>query len=159
VQNSTTILFENVVKMYSRMYDGGKSKAIWLANGDTLPQLMVMNVTVGNGGSAVWLPAGGASAQPYNTLFGRPMFFNEHCSTLGTVGDIIFGDWSQYLIGQKAGAGSGLQFATSIHLKFEFAQTAYRVTTRIDGQPWWASAVTPAQGSNTVSPFVTLATR
>jgi HK97 family phage major capsid protein len=158
-QNADTIIYENVAKMYSRMYDGGKGRGIWLANGDTLPQLLIMNVSVGTGGAPVWIPAGGASGAPYNTLIGRPIFFNEHCSTVGDVGDIIFGDWSQYLVGQKSGMGGGVQFATSIHLKFDYAQTAYRVITRVDGQPWWASAQTPAQGSNTVGPFVAVATR
>lgn len=158
-QLSSTILYENILKMYARMYDAGKGKGIWLANGNTLPQLGLLAVSVGSGGSAVFVPAGGASASPYNTLLGRPLFFTEHCKTLGTVGDILFGDWSQYLVGQKSGAGAGVQFATSIHLKFDFAQTAYRIITRIDGQPWWSTAQTPENGTDTVSPFIGIETR
>jgi hypothetical protein len=30
---------------------------------------------------------------------------------------------------------------------------------KVDGQPLWASPLTPAQGNNTVSPFITLQTR
>jgi hypothetical protein len=33
------------------------------------------------------------------------------------------------------------------------------VVYRIDGQPTWASALTPAQGTNTLSPIVMTAAR
>ena len=49
--------------------------------------------------------------------------------------------------------------AYSIHLKFDYAQTAYRLIFEMDGQPWLNSKITPFKGSSTTSPFVTLATR
>ena len=42
---------------------------------------------------------------------------------------------------------------------FDSDQMAYRVTYRLDAQPWWVAALTPYKGSNTQSPVVTLATR
>ena len=38
-------------------------------------------------------------------------------------------------------------------------ETAFRFILRVDGQPLWNSAVTPANGTNTISPFISLATR
>ena len=73
----------------------------------------------------------------------------EQCRTVGDLGDIYLCDWSQYLVGQKSGSGGGLQFAQSIHLKFDYDQTAYRFVFRVDGQPLWKSAITPLYGSNT----------
>jgi HK97 family phage major capsid protein len=115
-QPGATIVYENVIKMYARMY--GKANAIWMANDDTLPMLTTMSLAVGTGGIPVWMPAGGATGRPYDTLFGKPIVWTEHCQTLGTVGDLLFADWGQYLVGQKAG-GTGMQFASSIHLKFD----------------------------------------
>lgn len=157
-QVADTILWENIVKMYARMFDS--SNAVWMANQNTLPQLASMSLAVGTGGVPVFLPANGASGKPYDTLFGKPLIWNKHCSTLGDEGDIIFVDWSQYLVGQKAGQGSTGKFDTSIHLKFDADQTAFRFVFRIDGQPWWPSALTPPQATgDTLSPIVTLAER
>lgn len=156
-QSAATILFENIINMFARFYaDAG---GIWMANRNILPQLVTMNMAVGTGGVPVFMPANGAAGVPHNTLFGLPIIWNKHCSPLGTVGDIILCDWSQYLVGQKKGAGAGVQFDTSIHLKFDYNQKTFRLTFRVDGQPWWPSALTPPQASETLSPFVALATR
>jgi len=157
-QAASTILFENIVEMYSRMYD--LSNAVWMVNSNCLPQLASMSMSVGTGGAPVWLPANGIAGKPFDTLMGKPIIWTKHCSTLGTVGDIIFADWSQYLVGQKAGQGAFGKFDTSIHLKFDADQTCFRFVFRIDGQPWWPSAVTPPQATaDTISPFITLETR
>ena len=157
-QLAATIQFENIVNMYSRIHD--TSSAVWIANQNTLPQLAAMSLAVGTGGAPVWLPAGGISGAPYDTLMGKPLIWSKHCSTLGTVGDIILADWSQYLVGQKAGQGADGKYDTSIHLKFDADQTCFRFVFRIDGQPWWPTYLTPPQSTgSTLSPFVVLATR
>ena len=48
---------------------------------------------------------------------------------------------------------------SSAHAQFTTDQTVYRIIERVDGRPWLQSAITPNQGSNTLSPFVTLQTR
>jgi HK97 family phage major capsid protein len=153
-QSADTIVFENIVKMYARMWRTGQ--AVWMANRNTFPQLSTMVMPVGTGGVPVYLPANGAAGQPNATLMGLPLIFTEHMRSLGDAGDIGMFDWSQYLIGNKA---AGLQFASSIHLKFDYDQTAFRFVYRIDGQPWWKSAMTPRYASETLSPCVTLAER
>ena len=153
-QAADTIQYENILNMYARLWR--TQGAVFLANRDTLPRLATMNLPVGTGGIPVWQPANAAAGSPNNTLMGLPLIFTEHCRTLGDVGDIILADWSQYLVGQKSG---GLKFASSIHLKFNYDQTAFKFTLRIDGQPWWKSAMTPRYGTDTLSPFVALAAR
>lgn len=157
-QAAATILFENVVKMYARIHD--TSNAVWVINQNCLPQLVAMAVNVGTGGAPVWLPGNSIAGQPHDTLMGKPIIWSKHCSTLGTVGDIILADWSQYLVGQKAGQNANGTYDTSIHLKFDADQTCFRFVFRIDGQPWWPSALTPPQATNdTMSPFIVVATR
>jgi len=156
-QAAATILYENIIKMYSRQYN--KSGSQWWANDEILAQLLTMSLTVGTGGGPVYMPPGGASVAPYDTLLGKAINWTEHCQSLGTVGDIFFCDWTQYLIGQKAGM-AGPKFDSSIHLKFDYDQTAFRFVFRVDGQPWWPSALTPRYAtSHTKSPFIALATR
>lgn len=156
-QDAGTVVYENIVKMYARQ--SNKANAIWMVNDDVFPQLASMSLAVGTGGSPVFLPAGGVSGKPYDTLLGKPLLFTEHCKGLGTLGDVVFADWTQYLVGQKAGPAGGMQFASSIHLKFDSDQTAFRFVFRVDGQPWWPSPQTPRYGSTTKSPFVALAAR
>ena len=125
----------------------------------TFPQLAALNIAVGTGGAVLWQPAGGLSQSPYTTLMGRPLLLTEHCQALGTAGDIVLCDWSQYLIGGKPGAQ--IQTASSMHFSFNTDETAFRFVLRYDGQPWWASALTPEHGGveASLSPFVALATR
>lgn len=154
-QSSGTILFENIVNMWSRMHAPSRANSIWLINQDIEPQLMTMTLSVGTGGVPVYIPANSASNAPYGTLMGRPVVPVEHCQTLGTEGDIILADFGQYLYASKG----GIRTAQSMHVKFVENETALRFELRNDGKVWWPSALTPANGSNTLSPFVTLATR
>ena len=114
-----------------------------------------MNVDVGTGGQLVYMPPGGVSQAPFATLMGRPVVPTEFNATLGTVGDIQLVDFQQYL---TASIGT-VNAASSIHVAFLTDETVFRFTYRIDGQPWWATALTPFKGTNTQSPFITLATR
>jgi len=156
-QTAATLVFENVAKMWSRMHGRSRANAVWFINQDIEPQLFTMGITVGTGGIPVYLPANGAAGSPYGTLFGRPVIPIENCATLGTVGDIILADMTQYLLGQKT---NGIDAQTSMHVKFTTDEMAFRFKLRVDGQPWWSSTLTPYKGSsNTVSPFVALATR
>ena len=154
-QAANTILYENIVNMWSRMVARSRANAVWFVNQDIEPQLFTMSLAVGVGGVPVYMPAGGASAAPYGTLMGRPVIPIEQASTLGTVGDITLADLSQYRFVDKA----GIQTASSIHVQFLTDQTAFRFVYRCDGQPYRAAALTPANGTNTLSPVVQLETR
>ncbi len=156
-QVADTILSQNIIKMFSRLHPTSMANAIWIANNDTFIQLAQMTIDVGTGGVPVWLPANGISGKPFQTLFGMPLFLTEHCQTLGDKGDIILGDWSQYLVGGKN--GGGVKTASSMHLRFDYNAMVFRIETRYDGQPWWRSALTPKHSNKTLSPFVTLGAR
>ena len=56
----------------------------------------------------------------------------------------------------------GVDMATSIHVQFLAGEQVLRFTFRNNGAPgysWAGGALTPAKGTNTLSPFVALATR
>lgn len=154
-QLAATVNNDNIVKMYARCWARSRQNAVWLINQDIEPQLFTMGITVGVGGSPVYLPPGGLSAAPYGTLLGLPVIAVEYCSTLGTVGDIILVDLSQYLMVDKGALAS----ASSIHVRFVNNETTFRFTYRVDGQPIWNNVLTPFQGTNTLAPTVVLATR
>jgi HK97 family phage major capsid protein len=154
-QTAATITSDNIVKMWARLWGRSQQNAIWLVNQDTFPQLYIMGITVGVGGAPIYMPPGGLSGSPYSTLFGRPVLPVEYCETLGTEGDIILADLSQYLIIEKG----GLQTASSMHVQFLTDQMVFRFILRNDGLPLWPAPLTPYKGTNTLSPFITLAVR
>ena len=154
-QAAATVQTENVVNMWSRMYAPCRRRAVWLYNQDVEPQLLTMTVGSGAGTQVTYLPPGGLSDRPYATLMGRPMIPVEWCPTLGTEGDLILADLSQYVTISRG----MVETAASMHLRFDYDEMAFRLIFRLDGQPWWASALTPYQGSNAQSCFVTLQTR
>jgi HK97 family phage major capsid protein len=154
-QAAATIVYANIVKMWARLHARSRAGAVWYVNQDIEPQLAQMTLAVGTGGQPVYLPPGGASGSPYATLFGRPILPIEYAATLGTEGDIILADLKSY----ASGVQGGVESAMSMHLRFDYAESAFRFMFAVDGQPWLASPITPFKGSNTQSPIVTLATR
>lgn len=154
-QSAATITFENIVKMYTRCWGRSRANAAWYINQDIEPQLFAMSMAVGTGGVPVFMPANGLSGSPYNTLMGRPIIPVEQCPTLGTVGDIILGNFGEYALVRKG----GLVGASSVHVKFIYDEMTFKFNMRVNGKPKWKKVLTPYKGSSTLSPFVTLDTR
>jgi HK97 family phage major capsid protein len=127
--------------------------AVWIAHSDVFPQLATMALNVGTGGGAVWL--GNGESGPPVTILGRPVIFTEKAQTLGTAGDLFFIDLSQYLIGDR----QAMTMSKSEHVNFTTDEQVVKLVQRVDGRPWLVSALTPRNGSNTVSPYINLATR
>lgn len=153
-QTADTIVAENVAKMFSRLLPGNISGAVWLANPDTLPQIMTMKI----GDQPIWTPPNaGFAGAPGGFLLGRPLMLSEHCDTVGDLGDIVLVDPAGYYAVTKQ--GGGIEFASSIHLYFDHGAQAFRWTFRIGGQPLLSAAVTPPRSTNTKSHFVALAER
>jgi HK97 family phage major capsid protein len=158
-QTAATIVWENIIKMFSRMLPTSLGRAVWIASIDTFPQLATLSLSVGTGGGPVWIGnmAGGQGGMdtPPVTILGRPLYFTEKTGPLGTSGDINFVDLSYYLIGDRM----EMQVSASEHYKFANDRTAYRVVSRVDGQPWLQQALTPKNGGPTLSPVVQLVNR
>lgn len=154
-QAAATITYENIVKMYSRLWLRSRPNAVWIYNQDIEPQLATMSIGVGAAGQPVYLPPGGASATPYSTIMGRPAFPVEYCATLGTTGDIMLVDFSQVAAIEK----DAMQADQSIHVRFTTNENTFRFIYRYDAQPTWNSALTPFKGSATKSFAVKLDTR
>ncbi len=154
-QASGTILKENIDAMWSRLWSRSRKDAVWLVNQDILPSLYSLVQVVGTAGAPVYLPPGGYSTSPYATLLGRPVIETEYSSALGSPGDILLADLSQYTIIDKGGVNA----ATSMHIAFLTDEMVFRVTYRVDGKPMWKDPITPFKGSNTRSPFVAIAQR
>jgi HK97 family phage major capsid protein len=152
-QAADTIVVENVIKMYSRMLPSSLSRGIWVCSPEAIPELYTMALSVGTGGGPVML-TNVAGPAPM-TIFGRPLVVSEKAGRLGDRSDLSFVDLSYYLIGDR----QQMSADSSTEYKFGNDQTAYRIIQRVDGRPWLKSAITPANGGPTLSPFVEIADR
>ncbi len=154
LQTASTIVWENVIRMYARMLPQSLERAIWMASPDTFAELATMALTIGTGGSAIWLTDG--TSRPRLSLLGAPVYMTEKApAALGTAGDLSFVDWGMYLIGDR----QQMNLESSPHVKFTSDKTTYRMIQRNDGRPWLTSPITPHNASATLSPFIQLATR
>lgn len=153
-QAPKTIVAENIIKMYAR-FNGNPSNSVWVVNRDTLPQICTMSIAIGTSGVLVYMPPTGLSGNLYGTLFGIPVIPIEQCETLGTAGDIMLIDMSQYIMADKG----SLKIASSMHVRFEYNEMAFKFTYRADGQPEKNKALAPFKGTDTVSPYTAITTR
>lgn len=150
-QAGDTVVTNNIAKMFSRLVQQNLGGAFWMANSDTLPQLI--GLTIGN--QPIWTPPNaGLQSSPGGFLLGRPLLFSEHCETLGEKGDLVLVDGMGYYLTTKA--GGGIDFASSIHLYFDYNMTAFRWVFRVGGQPYLSAPIAPARGATTKSHFVSL---
>lgn len=156
-QAADTITFNNVAGMMARLNPGSIPNAVWLANISTLPQLLKMSVPITNiagtenvGGSGTGLIYNPTERK----LLGLPVLFVEYAEALGDEGDLVLCDLGEYLMIDRA-----MQGASSIHVRFDYDETAFRFIYRCDGQPAQKTALTPYKGTATTSPFITLQAR
>lgn len=163
-QAADTLLYQNVEKMWSRMYAPCRRNAVWIMNQDMEPQLSQMVFPGGSGTGTVasgyfpaYMPANGLrDGAPNGTLKGRPIIYTEAAGAIGDLGDVMLVDFTQYLSLVK---GGGMKSDVSIHLWFDQGITAFRYTLRIGGQCWWAGSITRAKSSLPLGCCVTLEAR
>lgn len=150
-QKADTIVYENLTKMFARMYPAGQQRAIFLANHNTIPQLLTLSLAVGTGGSNV--PVLTESNGQFKIL-GRPVIFTSHMPTLGDADDIMYVDLSQFAIGIRR----DLRVENSQIPGWRYDQMSYRAILRWDAMGTWSAPITPKNGS-TLSWCVSLAER
>ena len=162
-QAAATVNVQNILKMYNALIAQQRGKAKWYINQDleiVLMQIMLQTGSItgtdatGSWGMPLYTPPG-AYGNANATMLGLPVECNEHCAALGSVGDIVLADMSQYLIIERAGVTK----QSSIHVRFDYDETVFKFTWRVGGRPDWMSAIEAYKGSTARSPYVCLAER
>jgi len=146
-QADDTIVVANISKMKAR----ATGNAEWYANRDTIPQLDGLIRGTGAASRLIFKQTSFSTG----ILDGIPINFIEQAQTVGDKGDLNLFDFGQYITISKG----GVKKASSMDFKFDYGQKAIKWTIRMDGQSRQKSALTPANGSTTTSPFVTLGVR
>lgn len=146
-QGAGTIVPANLVAMGRRLWPASHRSAVWLTGSAGWAQLA--GASFSNGAPVVTYAANG---HPY--ILGMPLELVEYTSELGSLGDVVLADLSQYLVAER-----DVEFPSSIHVRFLWNESTFKLRYRVDGQPAWASPITPANDAVTVSPFVALEAR
>ncbi|MBA7579534.1 hypothetical protein ES708_21405 [subsurface metagenome] len=152
-QDADTICYENLVNIFARLPVNSykKPSTIWISSISNIPQLLKIGIKIGTSGW--YVPIFKEESGRYYIL-GKEVLFSEHASLLGEEGNLMLVDLSQYALAIKA----GIRIESSIHDKFTTDMSTFRAVIRFDGTPLINSALTLADGSTTVSPFIQLGT-
>lgn len=164
-QAAATVVAENIVNMWGRMYAAHRAGAVWIMNQDVEQQLQKAYLPVKNvagsenvGGWPVYTPANGLSGNPFDTLYNREIIYLENMQALGTQGDILLTNLAQYQTLRKVLDAVDMQM--SVHLYFDRDEVAFKWRIRVDGAPKWRRAMPRANaGSQPLSNHIALATR
>jgi HK97 family phage major capsid protein len=140
----------DLIAMLARFYRKG-GQPVWIINQTVLPEIYKLKDENSNYILAPGFNASISGALP-TTIYGIPVIVSEKLPALGTSGDIMLADMRYYLIGDR----QRVTVDESIHVKFSTDEKSWRFVTRVDGQPWIDSAITPRAGGSTLSPFVKL---
>lgn len=150
-QAAGTITWKNLSAIYHRLLN--KAQGVWIAHPDAHEQFDFLEFPVGTGGVPVYLPA--TQQGSIDTLRGKPIVESDHCSVLGTAGDINFIEPKQYMLAIKGGVDT----ASSIHVQFLTAENCFRFIFRANGMPKRSKPLAIKNSSKPRSHYITLAAR
>jgi HK97 family phage major capsid protein len=133
--------------MYKRLMPASRGTAVWIINTLLSDALLSINSTGTN--VLTYLPNLQGRIEP--RLFGLPVIETEKVPSAFSTGGLLLADFQQYVIGSR----QQIEIARSEHVNFDTDETVWRVTARVEGQPWLNAPVKIGSGANdTVSAFV-----
>ena len=147
---ASQVNYQDVYTLYGRLAPECQANAVWVASHSVLPQLM--NMQVGNELIFNPITTGGIAGPVPMSLFGKPLLFTEKVPALGTEGDLMLVDFSQYALGLRQEVVLDISNAPG----WTRDVISLRCIVRIDGSSLWQSAITPLNGSDTLSWCVVL---
>jgi HK97 family phage major capsid protein len=152
---ANTITAINIDDMWRRRSKASGQGLVWVGNQEIEGQLSFLNYATTNT-AATWTytPGSAFNGSGMPTLKGKPVYYSEFASALGTEGDLILVDPSQYAVAVKS---TGVRSAVSTHLRFDYDEQVFKFVYRMDARPYWDAPLTRYKGGQTLSPVVTIA--
>lgn len=158
---SGTISAINLFEMYGRLHPSCARNAVWLMSPSAYAKLLQTEWRTANNagtdtvsGSLVFMPGSMAGA-PNGTLLGRPIIISEVCNAVGTEGDVILADLSQYYVAIR----HEMTIERDTSIGWNTHTINWRAILRVEGLDSWGDTITPKGDSTTLSWLVTLESR
>jgi HK97 family phage major capsid protein len=161
---ASAVTFLDVVAMLKALHPAAKQAGLtpgvtstaWLLSSAAFDQ--VLELYYNPAGTEVVPPSGwfslGDGDQVGPSMLGLPLRVTDHQPALGTTGDVVLADLSQYLIGDR------MEMTVELSRKggsFAEDATNFRVKSRVDGR-YWIQSETTTEAGQSVSPVVVLDT-
>lgn len=146
-QAADTVLWANVVQLYSRLHPACKRRAVWLASPDVMAQLLTMQLPNGNPALLSGSVNDGGAGSPAPRLLGRPILETTLTPILGNRGDLALVDFSQVALIMR----NSMRIDYSQHLNFNRDVVNWRIRWRVDAVPIWDQVFTPRNGGLSLS--------
>ena len=144
-QTSSQVTILDIGKMSAGLLPASFSNCIWMAHPTTLQYIAQFSAYV----------AINPDLNPAlcGTLLGRPLYVTENLNPVGTAGDLVLFDPTQYALGTRS---MSIDMSDQDQTSFYQNMTTYRLWWRGDGQPTVKNTVTLADGSTTSGCYVML---
>jgi HK97 family phage major capsid protein len=152
-QTAATITRKNINSMYHSAINPANGTHVWLMHPDAHEAIEDLYMEIGDGGVPVYRPE--TLTRPVPLLRGITIVPTDHCSPLGTKGDIILADMQDYLLIFR----DRIRKDVSMHIEFLTAQNAYRFILRTNGRPKTTNDLKIKNSSKKRGKYITLDTR
>lgn len=152
-QSTATVIGTNLLNMMDRLHPKFESSSVWVVSPSVRRFLYATSQEQG-----VDMPGVNRTVTSVGTnlyIMGRRVLVSEKLAAIGTQGDILLADLTQYRIALR----HDLRLEKSFDQFFSSDQIAYRLKYRAGGQGIHSKVVTPKGGGATLSWAVTLAVR
>jgi HK97 family phage major capsid protein len=146
-QDAATVSAANLQAMDARLWPASHATAVWLFGLESYGQ--ISGASFSNGAPVVDF-----DADEGPSILGKPLIITEATAPLGSAGDVILADMSQYLIADRE-----TDFVNSIHVRYLSNENVFRFRLRLDGQSAWRGPVVPKNCTAQASPFIALQAR
>lgn len=154
-QAAGTFVGANAIKMQARSMPRNRDKLVWLMHPDLEEQLPYLALQSGEAAKFLWNPEGGLGGFDAQRVLNKPVLYEDSCAAVGSVGDVLLIDPTQYILLTKGTARQDW----SVHVEFLTAQNCFRMIFRCNGAPKVNTPLTIKNSTKTRSPFITLAAR
>lgn len=126
---TATFEADDIVAHFFSLKAGYRRNSTWIMNSASAEAIRTMK---DNNGRYLWdITRGGVTEGVAGTLLGRPVIISDNISDDATDGNqILFGDFSFYLIGQRR----GITIQRSEHYAFNTGLLTFRASMRVDGK-------------------------
>lgn len=156
-QSAGTLVYNNCLSMWEGLIPSLESGAVWYFSPTCKKALMSFNLAIGTGGSLAVVASGDSVSPVPKTLFGIPVVFTEHCSPIGTLGDVILACPPAFILGVRSPLA--IQMNPWGDTAWTKNLTSMRGEMRIAGQSQLDKKLTLRDGATEVSPWIVMETR
>lgn len=142
---ANAIGYADITSMLSRIWPPILTNVVWICSPGAFLQILRLK---DDANQLVWPVSGGNIQGGFAmTILGRPLLVSDRLSALGSRGDLVCADLSQYVLALR----QEITLESTNAARWSEDLTSWRACLRADGQAIWSQAIKPANNSDTLS--------